>query len=85
MMTVLSVLGWLLLGIVLLPFALLALIALLLCVPVWVCAEFDAETRLTVQYGFIPIRILPAKPKDPSEKKPRKFMQTYCIFIHLGV
>ena len=23
--------------------------------------------------------------RHPSTKNPRKFMQTYCIFIHLGV
>ena len=72
MMTVLSVVGWILLWILIVIFGLLALIVLLLSVPVWVMADYGDETRLTVRYGLIPIRILPSKPKDPAKQKEKK-------------
>lgn len=72
MMTVLTVIGWVLLWILIGIVGLLALIALLLCVPVHLLAEFGDSTRLRVRYGPVRITLMPGTPKPKKEKKPKK-------------
>lgn len=69
MMAVLTTIGWVLLWILIGILGLLLLIVLLLCVPVYLRAQYDAQTRLWVRYGLISIPILPAKPKKTNKKK----------------
>ena len=54
-----------------------------------ICTE-RVEAKLLVSLFSIPlvVAICTGRVEDLAsspEKNPRKFMQTYCIFIHLGV
>ena len=54
-----------------------------------ICTE-RVEAKLLVSLFSIPlvVAICAGRVEDLAsspEKKPRKFMQTYCIFIHFGV
>ena len=70
LLTVLTVIGWIFLGITGLIAGVFALAALLLSVPVHLTADYSGEMRLKFWYGFIPIQILPSKPK--KDKPPKK-------------
>lgn len=66
---VLGVIGRVLLGVLAGVGCLLALVVLLLCVPVYVRVQYGPELGLTVRYGLIPIRLLPAREREKPEKE----------------
>ena len=57
--------------------------------PVAICTErVEAKNHSNLDYTVKRVAICTRRVEDlasSSEKNPRKFMQTYCIFIHLGV
>ena len=54
-----------------------------------ICTErVEAKNHSNLDYTVKRVAICTRRVEDlasSSEKNPRKFMQTYCIFIHLGV
>ena len=62
----------------------------ILCISaVAICTErVEAKNHSNLDYTVKRVAICTRRVEDlasSSEKNPRKFMQTYCIFIHLGV
>lgn len=78
LLSILGIIGRVLLWIAAGILCLLALGVLLLCVPVYVRAEYGTELGLTVRYGLIPIRILPLRGRkeraaeETGQKKPAR-------------
>lgn len=72
-MAVLAVIGQVLLWILAAIGALLALVLLLLCLPIYLRFSYRQEqTELTVRVCGIALHLLPPKPKKEKKKKPRR-------------